>query len=71
MFNYNLIGFEDKFYTKFQRPKILDIHHKRINEINNRKNKFKSNPEENVNKNNELSKSNHKKRKSSFIDAGK
>jgi len=41
MFKQNLIGYEDNYLIRFQRPKNLDLHYKKIDDINNRNNKFR------------------------------
>ncbi len=66
MFQYNLIGYEDKFYSDFKRPKNLETHKKKIEEINNRKNIFKINSD---NYKKDTNNSYNKKRKSPFHDA--
>lgn len=67
----SLIGYEDNFYSKIYRSKLIERHQKKIDEINNRKNQFVNKSVDiysNFRRNNNKSKH---KRKLSFYDPGK
>jgi hypothetical protein len=64
----SLLGYEENFYSKIYRSKLLELHHKKIEEINNRKNKFANYYIDfNYNNGNKLK----HKRKASFNDPGR
>lgn len=65
----NLLGYEENFYSKIFRTKLLERHHKKIEEINNRKNKFSNNSIDYSGNYLKNSRSKHK-RKPSFNDPG-
>lgn len=65
----SLLGYEENFYSKIYRSKLLERHHKKIEEINNRKNKFDNKSVEFLSDFRKYSKSNQK-RKPSFYDPG-
>jgi len=65
-----MIGYEENFYSKIFRSKILEGHMKKIEEINNRKNQFLNDSVDFSSNKNKNSKSNKHKRKTSFYDPG-